>query len=228
MATPGKLRDVVADALGLSAQIQMVDVHLRNLREAGLISKAKRGRGAAEVGPTDAANMLIAVAGSAYVKESVGTVEKYGSLEVDPSALAFHGWKNLQAHFYGHQGWVFAEHTKFSQALSRILVLISEGRFFSETSDRLADRQRREYISVRLYWPFAAASIHYGFDRQYEVHQLFGALPLRDGRTAWNVSTLRAGVLCTLRVIDHISLRKVAMIFPPDGLSLEDNSRRRS
>ena len=50
MATPGKLRDVVADALGFSGQLQMVDVHLRNLREAGLMSKAKRGRGAAEVG----------------------------------------------------------------------------------------------------------------------------------------------------------------------------------
>src|ERR1700681_1079470 len=109
MATPGKLRDVVADALGFSGQLQMVDVHLRNLREAGLMSKAKRGRGAAEVRPTDAANMLIAVAGSAYVKDSVSAVEKYASLVADPSSLAIRGWKKLEEHFNGPPGLVLSE-----------------------------------------------------------------------------------------------------------------------
>jgi hypothetical protein len=221
MATPGKLRDVVADALGFTGQLPMIDVHLRNLREAGLLSKAKRGRGAAEVEPTDAANMLIAVAGSAYVKDSVSAVEKYGPLEADPTSLAVHGRKKLQTNFLGHLGLVLTEHTKFSQALSEILVLISEGRFFPEPLDRSADRHRREYISIRLYWPFAAASVHFGFDGQYEVHQLFGSLPLRDSRTAWNVSMIRPGVLSTLRVIDHISLLKVAAIFSPTGPSRE-------
>jgi hypothetical protein len=223
MATPGKLRDVVADALGYSGHLQMVDVHLRNLREAGLMSKAKRGRGAAEIGPADAANLLVAVAGSAYVKDSVSAVQKYGLLEADPKSYTVHGWKKLAANFYGSPGLVLSEHTNFSEALSETLVLISKGRFFPEPSGRLTDRHRREYISIRLYWPFAAASIHFGFDRQYEVHQLFGSLPLRDGRTAWNVSTIRAGVLCTLRVIDHISLLKVAAIFSPNGPSRENN-----
>jgi hypothetical protein len=215
MATPGKLRDVIAEALGFTAQLPMIDVHLRNLREAGLLSKAKRGRGAAEVGPTDAANMLIAVAGSAYVKDSVSTVEKYGPLQADRATRAVRGLKNLETHFYGRPGLDVSDQTIFSEALSQTLVLISEGRFFPAPYDRWINTQTREYISIRLYWPFAAASIHFGFDRQYEVNQLFGSLPLRDGRTAWNVSTLRAGVLSTLRVIDYISLSKVAAIFSP-------------
>jgi hypothetical protein len=218
MATPGKLRDVVASALGLSEQLQMVDVHLRNLREAGLISKAKRGRGAAEVGPDDAANLLIAVAGSSYVKDSVSAVEKYGSLQFDPNSLAIHGSKMLSENFYTPPGMALSESTKFSQALSQILVLISEGRFFAEPRDRFIDRSRREYISIRLYWPFAAASVHFGYDRQYHVHQLFGSLPVRDPRTIWDLRTIRAGVLLTPRVIDYVSLLQVAAILKPsDG-----------
>jgi hypothetical protein len=42
-------------------------------------------------------------------------------------------------------------------------------------------------------------------------------------RTAWNVSTIRAGVLSMLRVIDKISLSKVAAIFTPYGSSNEGN-----
>ncbi len=49
MATSEKLRDVVAKAIGLSGQLETVNVHLRNLREANLLTKAKR-RGAAETG----------------------------------------------------------------------------------------------------------------------------------------------------------------------------------
>lgn len=221
MATPGKLRDVVASALGLSEQLQTVDVHLRNLREAGLISKAKRGRGAAEIGPDDAANLLIAVAGSSYVKDSVSAVEKYGSLQFDPNSLAIHGSKMLSENFYGPPGlFRSSEPTKFSQALSQTLILISEGRFFAEPRDRdrFLDRSRREYISIRLYWPFAAASVHFGYDRQYHVHQLFGSLPVRDSRTIWDLRTIRAGVLFTPRIIDDISLLQVAAILKPsDG-----------
>ena len=101
MATPGKLRDVLANALGLSSQKQLeaVNVHLRNLREAGLITKAKRGRGAAEIGVEDAANLLIAVAGSPHVKDSVSTVKRYGSLLQDPLSLTVRGQKNLQETF---------------------------------------------------------------------------------------------------------------------------------
>jgi hypothetical protein len=51
----------------------------RYLREAGLISQAGRGRGAARMSAKDAANLLIAVNGSASAKDAVKTVSKFST-----------------------------------------------------------------------------------------------------------------------------------------------------
>jgi hypothetical protein len=212
MATPGKLRDVVAEAFGLSDQLQMVDVHLRNLREAGLIAKAKRGRGAAEVGPDDASNLIIALAGSAYVKDSVMAVDKIGSLTPDPASFTILGERNLERRFYGSPGLELRRAHSFADAVQETLRLLCSDRFFPEP--RWAASKQRQYISMRFYLPYAAASIHFGFERQYHVNQTYGSLPLPEPRSAWDLRAFRCnGQLLNLRVVDLDALSKIAEIF---------------
>jgi hypothetical protein len=84
MATPGQLVQAIAEALGVP--VETVTNYDRVLSENGMRSKSGRGRGAARVTPTDAANLLIAILGSpiagASVKESANTCRTYGSLPV--------------------------------------------------------------------------------------------------------------------------------------------------
>lgn len=78
MASPGELRAKTAEVLGVPEAT--IIVHDRNLVVAGLRSKGGRGRSAAKVTPTDAANLLIAVSASSLVKDTVATVEEYARL----------------------------------------------------------------------------------------------------------------------------------------------------
>ena len=75
------MADKVADALGVGRQ--SVLHHLRNLGVRKLITYHGRGRHAAGMTPLDAARLTIAVVGSPLVKDSVATVEQFGSLERD-------------------------------------------------------------------------------------------------------------------------------------------------
>ena len=54
--------------------------HLRNLQKAGRITFKGYGRGAARMGPADAAGLLIAAVGSDLVKQSLATLDSFGSL----------------------------------------------------------------------------------------------------------------------------------------------------
>jgi hypothetical protein len=80
MATPKQLVEAVAGVLGIS--VASVVVHDRNLSNAPvpLRTVAGRGRAAAKMTATDAANLVIAVAGSESVKNSVWAVLTYGGL----------------------------------------------------------------------------------------------------------------------------------------------------
>ena len=81
MATSVEMADKVADALGVGRQ--SVLHHLRNLGVRKLITHHGWGRHAAGMTPLDAARLTIAVVGSPLVKDSVATVEQFGSLERD-------------------------------------------------------------------------------------------------------------------------------------------------
>src|SRR5450755_2198122 len=70
-----------ADAFGVGRQ--SVLHHLRNLGVRKLITHHGWGRHAAGMTPLDAARLTIAVVGSPLVKDSVATVEQFGSLERD-------------------------------------------------------------------------------------------------------------------------------------------------
>ncbi len=78
MASPKELVQVVARETGVSEAT--VTVHDRNLALAGLRSVGGRGRAAARMTYTDAASLIIAVAGSRSVKDSARTVREYAPL----------------------------------------------------------------------------------------------------------------------------------------------------
>lgn len=88
MTTSVELADKIADALGVGGQT--VRHHLRNLGERKLITYQGRGRHAAEMTALDAARLTIAVVGSPLVKDSIATLERFGSLE--------RRWGRLGAH----------------------------------------------------------------------------------------------------------------------------------
>lgn len=78
MATPKQLVEKIAELTGVP--VGTVILHDRNLLTAGLRTEGQRGRGKSVVTYEDAANLLIAVAGSRNVKDSPDTVRLYAPL----------------------------------------------------------------------------------------------------------------------------------------------------
>ena len=119
MATPRQLVETVAKVLGVS--VATVIVHDRNLATAPvpLRTVAGRGRAAARVTAVDAANLLIAVAGSASVKDSIATVTAYrdlpGKKDRNASACGVRRYDELPArHTFGRAlaAFIFAAAAK--------------------------------------------------------------------------------------------------------------------
>lgn len=216
MATPGKLRQAVAAALGLSDRLEQVDVHLRNLREAGLVAKAKRGGGAANLGAADAVNLLVAIAGAELVKDSAKAVRRYGSLHANPASVTLHGGRDVPVPALPLLD--LAPEHGFLDALRRVLVLLGGDCFLPEDVHREFSRRRgqripqeSEYAFVRFFHPYDAATIHYGALRRFHVQLVYGSLPLRDPRGAWDLRNLRAeGRLVTIRIVERSSLLAIA------------------
>ncbi|MBT1516813.1 hypothetical protein KIP88_41135 [Bradyrhizobium sp. SRL28] len=91
MATPGQLVECVASALNVpQATVVLYD---RVLAEKGLRSKGGRGKSAAKVTVEDAANLLIAIAGtsSGGIATAARTVELYSGLRYQKRS----SWKDL-------------------------------------------------------------------------------------------------------------------------------------
>jgi hypothetical protein len=78
MASPGEMVRTVAEVLGVAEAT--VTVHDRNLVIAGLRKKGGRGRSAAKMTPLDTANLLIGVAASSMVRDTVEIVNDYANL----------------------------------------------------------------------------------------------------------------------------------------------------
>jgi hypothetical protein len=146
-------------------------------------------------------NLIIALAGSAYVKDSVMAVEKLGSLTPDPASFTILGERNLERRFYGYPGLELRRAHSFADAVQETLRLLCSDRFFPEP--RWSATKERQYISMRFYLPYAAASIHFGFERHYHSNQTYGSLPLPEPRSAWDLRAFRCnGQLLNLRVSD--------------------------
>jgi len=75
MASPGELIRTLAAATGLPKTSLVVSD--RRLLEAGLRSKSGRGRSAAKVTARDAAHLLVAILGTAQVRDAVLAVQRY-------------------------------------------------------------------------------------------------------------------------------------------------------
>jgi hypothetical protein len=78
VARSTQLGECVAEVLGLRPTTTAS--HVRNLREAHLLTKTGRGITGAHMTPRDAAHLLIAATCSQDVKDSVETVRRYGKL----------------------------------------------------------------------------------------------------------------------------------------------------
>lgn len=218
MLTSGKLRQIVAEALGLQDQLESVDVHLRNLREAGLVAKAKKGRGAAEMGLEDAVNLLIAVAGSERVKDSVRAVERYASLQANSLRLSKE--RSTRDPVPTHLLPGLGRPQTFSEGLEVLMIGLREGNVFTSELRRSYwpgagdwDRPRpSEYVFVRFFFPFDLATIQYGIRRKFEVRVAYGSPPLRPNlKSEWDLRDLRSdGRLVTLRIVDAQSLTMIA------------------
>lgn len=72
MATPREM--VSAISIAMCIPVETVAVHDRLLAEAGLRTRAKRGRGKTSMTPQDAANLVVSVAASATPKDGVSAV----------------------------------------------------------------------------------------------------------------------------------------------------------
>lgn len=100
MATPKELVAKVAELTGVPEGT--VVQHDRNLSVAGLRTMGGRGRAAAQVTYQDAANLLIAVAGSRNVKDSVKTVQEYAELKArDPMVFDDDGKDVIRGRTFG-------------------------------------------------------------------------------------------------------------------------------
>jgi hypothetical protein len=78
VARSTQLGECVAEVLGLRPTTTAS--HVRNLREAHLLTKTGRGITGAHMTPRDAAHLLIAATCSQDVQDSVDTVQRYGKL----------------------------------------------------------------------------------------------------------------------------------------------------
>lgn len=78
VATSGELCEATAAALGVP--FETVKEHLRNIRRAKLITFKGYGRGAAQMTTLDASRLLLAVAGSTFVKDSLETLRELKKL----------------------------------------------------------------------------------------------------------------------------------------------------
>ena len=85
MARSTELGECVAKVLGLRPTTTAS--HIRNLREAGLLTKTGRGITGAHMSARDAASLLIAATCSQDVKDSVDTIQRYGILPVSGGAI---------------------------------------------------------------------------------------------------------------------------------------------
>lgn len=206
MASPGELVRTVAEALGIPRPT--VVVHDRNLVKAGLRSKGGRGRSAAKVTASDAANLLIAVAGSVWyhsgIKDTVAIVEDYAPLRAAGSEYSV-SKKVKPGYFTGDwqssagPSWELKRlplaHLKelspghsFSEALAAIITAASDGSLMEAVNVVPRETGHGLIIEVHIVGPRPHAVIHINlFDYTEEMHYVPSNEPLpSDGNWgAW-------------------------------------------
>jgi hypothetical protein len=154
MATPGQLVQAMADVLGIPAVT--VSLYDRQLAEAGLRTRAGRGPSAANVTPTDVANLLIAILGSpvfgASIKAAAQICEEIG-ITINSKQTT-----NLEA--FGDVGLTSLaalpkRHT-FREALAALVEGASRGERLNKVDPEKSDFG---YLEIRVHRPHPFATI---------------------------------------------------------------------
>ncbi|ABE61225.1 hypothetical protein Nham_0329 [Nitrobacter hamburgensis X14] len=138
VATPKQLVEKIAEETGVP--IGTAILHDRNLLTAGLRSEGQRGRGKSVVTFEDAANLLIAVAGSRNVKDSAETVRLYAPLKATAPLV------------FNDQGKDIVRGETFGDALAALLEALPADR------DSYRDPEHGS-VEVTIYGPNPAARI---------------------------------------------------------------------
>jgi hypothetical protein len=110
VARSTQLGDCIAGVLGIRPTT--VASHVRNLREAGLLTKTGRGITGAHMTPLDGARLLIAATCSQDVQDSVETLHRYGKLTHLGKAVQEDTFPTLSA---------LGDHHSFAAALATLL-----------------------------------------------------------------------------------------------------------
>lgn len=192
MLTPGRLRDAVASCLNMDAR--SVDVHLRNLREAGLISKEKRGRGAAQVTAADAAALLVVATASPFVKDTVSTYKEYGLLRLrDRRVTLGDGRSSLRSVF--RRKLPLGDPPSSGQTVLDVLSAILDSDLSEESrfrgggffpgirpedftkSSRHGSRDYEPFVVARFFAPFRVVMVEWGGSPIFRDARRYGEFP---------------------------------------------------
>ena len=204
MATPGQLTSNLAKLCAIPASA--VEHPWRVLREAGIVTKGGRGKSAAHITATDAANLLIAVAASMPAASILDAWREFSSMRAFKKGLADRDMRPGQriaaskgvSPTWALDGLPFEKlrglgprHT-IVEALAALIEDVSDPVIQSalsppEFSDSLID------VSVRLSGPMPGGEIRVSFsNRIEEVHYDSDPIHLEDGPEASIKSARRA------------------------------------
>ena len=156
MASSTQLSECVAKQLGLPPST--IALHMRNIREAGLITQGGRGRSSARMTAADAAYLLMASVGSLNPKDSVEVVAKY-------AAIIKTRRSNWAIGLVPKLDQLQKQHT-FAEAITALI----ESAMANNISIKNSDQVDLEAILITLFWPWNGAKIQfYKFDEAKDV-----------------------------------------------------------
>lgn len=210
MANPGDLVKVLADVLGVPRPT--VALHDRHLAAAGLRPKRGRGPSAAKATPLGAANLLIGIAGSDMVKNSVETVTAYASLPCRSAQSTGDGsatlaWQLLEFPIPTLQ--LLPEKHSFRDALVALISAIVDGSLQKAVA-ALPIEEFEGYripnspaIRVRFFGPYPQAEIGV-FCRGFREEHHYSAIPTGTADAIkWADAQEPHGDLSQVREISH-------------------------
>ena len=156
MASSTQLSECVAKQLGLPEST--IALHMRNIREAGLITQGGRGRSSARMTAADAAHLLVASVGSLNPKDSVEVIGKYASIGKTKGS-------NWATGLVPKLDQLRNQHT-FAEALTALI----ESGMANDLPIKNRDQTNLEAILITLFWPWSGAKIEfYKFDEAKDV-----------------------------------------------------------
>lgn len=201
MASPGEMVKRVAEVLG--APEATVTVHDRNLAAAGLRTKGGRGKSAAKMTAGDVANLLLAVAGSSMVKDTVQTVEDFADLPARGGEKSGEVNGKIQHHGNAPDVWELADFPVNSlkklpsgHTLKDALVALIEAAADGSLSAAIEGLPRKEVqghkipnpfrIEVTLFGPYPQATVRIYCNTFSEKHS-YSKIPTdMEALTKWS------------------------------------------